>query len=270
MPSTVDNAAINTTILGVNILSLEQEEEWDKTQGRAEWVILCNWSDRITLRQKLMGGVYSVGGVVTFSAPFTHPNFSAMYVNHVKIKGREGNTGRTIDPLDSTAKLPAYRYAELTIEFSYQDLDLGDEAVDFSFKMIAVPNNTFYWGGNINKPLLGIESPGLIDINIAFRRTKNFQASLPVSTILSLLGKVNSNAWLGANPEQALYTGASSTRQFTTQGTHMWSITHTAAITQRGWNTFINPDTSTFDKITFKNGNPVYPLADFGILQITS
>lgn len=269
MPSTVDNAALNTTLLGVNILSLEQEEEWDRTQGRAEWVILCNWSDRIQLRQKLMGGVYSVGGVVTFSAPFTHPNFSAMFVNSVKIKGREGKTGRSIDPLDASGKLPGYTYAELKIEFCYQDLDVGDEAVDFSFKMIAVPNNTFYWNGDVTKPLLGIESPGLIDVNINFRRTKNYQAILPVSTIIGLLGRVNSSAWLGAAPEQALYLGASSTRQFTTQGTHMWSISHSAAISQRGWNTFINPDTSTFAKITFKDGTPVYPLADFGILQIT-
>lgn len=270
MSSLVDNLSINTTLLGVNILSLEQGEEWDRTQGSAWWKITCNWADRTTLRQKLMGGVYSVGGSVTFSAPFVHPNYSAMYVQRVKVDGMDGSSGRTIDPLDPIGKLPGYKYAELHVEFSYQDLDTGDEAVDFSFKMIAVPNNTFYWGGDVSKPLLGIESPGLIDVNIAFRRTKNYQASLPVATIISLLGKVNSSAWLGAAPEQALYTGACSTRQFTTQGTHMWTVTHTAAITQRGWNTFINPDTSKFDKITFKDGTPVYPLADFGALNITS
>lgn len=268
--SNIVNSSAGISFLGVNVLSIDQKERWHRTQAEATWVIVCNWADRITLRQQLMGGVYLIGGVISFLSPFTHPNYDAMFVQNVNVDGHDGDTGRTVDPLDGSGVLPGYKYATLEVEFAYFDLDIGDEKIDYSFKMIAVPNHTFKWAlsGDL---LLGIESPGLLDININFQRTKNYQATLPVATIIDILGCVNLEEWLGADPEQALYLGATSTRQFTTQGTHMWSITHSAAITQQGWNTFINPDTGTFDRIIFAGSDqPVYPLTSFEPLGLTS
>lgn len=252
--------ANGVTLLGYTVWPEQLQERFSRTEQWVRMSIICKWTDRIGFRQLLLGGSRLVGGVITTTAPYAHPNYSWMLVCDVRAEMAPGSTGYTND----SNNFIACDYARLTVEFNQLDpLDLGEEKIEFSGRMITAPPEMFTWASD-GEALLSSEAPGIIEVKASLERTINTVASLPLTTIFGLIGKVNSSTYLGGAAETMLYLGASSQRRYTTFGSKCWSLTHKIDFSAAGWNQFLRASTGDYEELDPKP----YDSADFTPLGI--
>jgi len=250
------NANTTVTWLGFQVMDEGTEEDFaGSNTGTAciKRTVVCKWTDRVALHQALLGGGALVGGVVVFTAPYHHPVYTWMYATHVHIEGVVGQSGLTSD----VNGWIAYDYARLTVEFQQVDTDYGNDQIDFSGAVVTAPEGAFKWQDGT--PLLSSERPGLVRARTHFTRTKNNVTSLPVSTIISLIGKVNNNTFFGAAAEAVLFVGARSQRNFTATGTPNWSYAASFSIDPYGWNFFLRGSTAAYERIVNAQNTSVGP-----------
>src|SRR5207237_308513 len=142
-------------------------------------------SDFPSLIFKLVGGTAIVGGSITTANPYRHPQFPWLACINANYRGQPGNTGLTLD----SNNMVAFDYATITAEFSSLDpLDLGEERIDYTSRVITVPDGTFGYGAGSNRiSLRGSESPGLFIPRATFTRARNSLPFIPIGSILALL-----------------------------------------------------------------------------------
>lgn len=252
---------------GVQVMDEGIQEQFGRDGSRIPWTLLCLWSERVTLLQSLLGGAVVNNGQITVFAPFRHPDYPWMAVTNVNVVGVPGQNGYTIGP----SGMIAYDYARLEIEFTTLDpQDLGEERVDYSARIITVPNGTFGFGSGTSRAvLMSAESPPLVLPRVTLQRTFNSQPSIPSSLIFSMLGRVNNATFLGAGTAQVLFMGACSQRTFSSRGQKLWSITYSFCCDPSGWNNYLNPKTGQFEALTKADGSPPYTLGNFTQFRIT-
>lgn len=240
--------ANGVTLLGYTVWMEELKERFSRTEQYVRMKILCAWTDRIALRQLLLGGSRLVGGVIVTTNPYVHPNYPWMLVCDVDCDMVAGANGYTNDSNNFIAS----DYARLTVEFNQLDpLDLGEENVEFSGRMITAPPEMFTWTSG-GQALLSSESPGIVEVRATLERTKNSQATLPTTTIFGLIGKVNVSSFLGGAAETVLFLGASSSRRFTTFGAKCWDVRMRVEYNPQGWNKFLRASSGAYESVTPK------------------
>lgn len=258
------------SLLGVKFWDKSIEEKFSRETSYVRRTGWCKWTDRATLHFLLLGGAALLNGQIVVQPPCAHPQYPWMFVTGVGIDMEMGVTGLTQDSYGVVKT----DYARMEIEYTTLDpLDMGEERVDYSARVITVPDNTFKWVSD-NKLLRSAESPGIEIPQATFQRTVNSQPKIPVATILSLLGKVNKTAFLGADPETLLFCGCCTSRRWTSQGQKAWDVTYSLKWNgPQSWNAFLRADgggVTKWDKIVDIAGNPPYPLADLSQLGFSS
>lgn len=249
-----------TKLYGHPIADEDIDIDLQRIGGQIKWTFICYWAEQQALTASMLGGAFVVGDVASIISPMSFPRYAGMFCRSCHVRMVPGNGGLSRD----AKYLVATTYARVEATFSFEELDTGNEQVEYSAQVLTVPNNFFMWQSS-GKQIISNESPGIIIPRVQMKTTKNYLANIPVGTIMSLLGKVNASTFLGNAAETVLYMGASSNRQFTTNGSRMWSLTQTMlARPFLGWNMFLNPDTGAPDRIvTTVGSNPAYALADF-------
>ncbi len=153
-----------------------------------------------------------------------------------------------------------YKEARVTVQYKTADYETtGDDAfrsdkLRFSGNMLTLPGLAYKFADNTP-----VESGvGQVVPEIEFSVTWAKIATLPTSTILAAIGKVNSTLFLGANAGTVLFAGADSDNQTSMGGVSKKSVQYSFIFRPIEWNKFLNPVTGNFATITTATGAFVY------------
>jgi hypothetical protein len=144
------------------------------------------------------------------------------------------------------------------------------QELDFAVETLSTPNSTYYWEAD-SAPA---QVPVQVDIPIlTLVLTFHRRASLPVSVVRGLLGKVNENTFLGAPDQTVLFRGARTTREASTDGTVTQKVQLTFQQRPVSWNKFLRPNrmptgttTTTWDNLRDADGYRRFDQADLSPL----
>jgi len=236
-------------------------------------VLLCDWDDRYTLAQQLMGYVTDDGG--TYYKPQKHPEFDQALVVRVTIepKGTPADTG-------DTQRL-GWTHAQLTVEYGNRDdgsisnsTALVTESLEPAAEVITMPDTQLYWDNGQAEPLKpdGVEAPTFVLRMCEWIYTRHQVLDLP-SQLFSAVGTVNQFA-LTSNSLGAtfpvwtlLYSMPRLTRTLTVRGWTAWEIEMRFTYRPNSWFKFLKGDGS-WNFMYDSDGNMYQPygLANFAQL----
>ncbi len=217
------DSTTSITLAGVMCWDEGVREEFGRSSPRAVRKLVCRWTDRLDLVNRLLGYATSTGGTTTVAQPLTYKGAPFLVCTHVEIEG----TGMLGADSDGDA---AYPYARLRViydpsEFNNDGHETGNENLDFSSEVVALPMNgpSLYWSnGDAVDPRA---APAIHFTTATFSRTLYSQPTLPVNLIFTLLDTVNQGPFLGAAAGKVRFLGARTHRRFTATGAKNWDIT---------------------------------------------
>lgn len=260
------------------------DESCGETIGRdgtsAKRVILCAWSNRITLAISLVGTVTASGTVVTVVDPSAYPDATWIKASNVETEMVPGSQGL----YEGTNHMVAADYARLTVTYGNKEdsggdgQERGEEGIEFAGEVITFSRDesTFKWETD-DKKLSPEVSPGAIIPTMAFTKTKKGLKSIPRSTLLDIAqNPVNNATFLGIATEKVRFDGAQTSRTFTTDGTPTWTMTCKFSARPISWNKFFRPDSTNTGSVaamfeylsTISGSNRVYGLSSFSALGL--
>jgi len=202
--------------------------------------------------------------------PGGFPGFSNLYVKSVAIKP-------FLDEVpDCSGDVAAYDHAEATIEYEslpYDVSTLVSRRYSVSAEFMTIPSGTLYWEDDgtevTNEDVSAAKIIPLIEHSITWHRV----TSVPFATIQDLIGKVNDDTALDNDyfpdallEQSLLFIGAEINFTFSSDGTKVWTIEYRFQekrikndVNVYGFNHFLNPKTSLWDRLVDIAGDPIYP-----------
>jgi hypothetical protein len=241
-----------------------------------------DWNDSDTFANALVG--------LGTDAPHRHPlSTNLVCVSAVPTgKGKPTLNSEGLPQYDNGAIVKAtYRSPGVAFGGSFSDVALDDpgnahqidpttpivwctQELDFSVETLSLPNSTYYWEGDSSTATIPVQVDiPIITLVLTFHR----RSSLPVSTVRSLVGKVNDATFLGAGQQTVLFRGARTTREASTDGTTTQKVQLTFQQRPVSWNKFLRPNrmptgttTATWDNLRDADGYRRFDQADLSPL----
>lgn len=161
------------------------------------------------------------------------------HVTYRTIAYQSGST--SIYTIKWAAKAEIFRLPNYGLKWSSDDAPVGEDTL------------------NAGKVMTGIE------IHVTLHRVP----SIPTSTILGLLGKVNNGAFQGVAAECLLFAGANVSQTVTSDGTQPFEVDLVFASrvidgsTSLGWNHYFRQSSGNFERLKTKSGNDIFLTGSF-------
>ncbi len=184
----------------------------------------CNWSDRYTLINAMIGTAWPFAGT-------TGPQANSIAC--VPFQSKTVTDGQGL----------VYEHALVTISYSSEIKDLISETLEPTAEFQIQDFKRFRWGAAAGEPLLEGEAPGKLMRGLNLVRTMHQVTTVPPET-LTRVGYVNSavytSAILGLSfaVETLLYQPPTLSRTIKTDGATAWTINLKFGYKPQGWNKF--------------------------------
>jgi hypothetical protein len=241
---------------------------------------LCNWNDRYTVAQGLLGlsSTTHVGGSFTLQTPAKYPEIQTIYAHEIQIQP----VGRPFQGQNQLAYPQVIVWAGYqALPWSFEGLDYGflenqidpatpmiycKQNLDISTELMTIPGIAlkFSNGNKVNRdyrlPIVNI------DLQITFIRVPY----LPAQALLAAsLKPLNSTTFLGQAAGFVLFNGAHNEQTRATDGTMTQDLTLSFSWRSIRWDFDFNPKTGTFLQVQdVVNSNPVVQSSDLNQLLI--
>jgi hypothetical protein len=251
-------------------------ESFDLTQGpQARKAYLCNWTDRYTVANGLLGlsNTTHVGGLISLITPRQYEERSTMYAHTIEIRG-------VGTPTQGTSQI---RWAQAILTVTYQCLPWSFSGVDymqlsptnpyiyaeqnmsFGMEFITVPGSKVKYATS-GKPLdepWGFASPKL-DMQI----TLKYVPYLPAQQILAALqAPINSATYLGVAPGFLLFNGAENHQTRMTDGTFTQDITYSFSYRPIApWDYTYDGTNNRWDQVVSLSGANIINRSDLSVI----
>lgn len=255
-------------------------EELDDQGPRGSKYYLCEWQDRYTLANGLLGLVSVSGGsTISFTVPYPHPESPNMFVGSVRIKGvgRPGQGSRNLEFPKAVVMVdfgrPKYNFSSTQDPSGTHSIDpstalvYATQEIDEGGEFVTLPGSALVFDSGVK-----IQEDGSLfvphdEIVITFHKFPYF----PFSTS-SLKGKTNASLFLGCPAESLLYHGQKISSSFLSDGTQTHEVRrHWSYREVAGWNKRLLPDGSGWGYFKYaSSGARVFPTADYTPLLPTA
>jgi hypothetical protein len=255
---------------GVDVYDEGATEQISASDAEATWVVVCNWTDRLSLALWFTGSFTTSGVITQVTQPMVYPDAFWLFGHSVRT---EGVGTQTV----GANGMAAFQYARLTVTFkpkqsgSIDTFEKGEESIDFGADVLSFNGaEPFFKWKSDNKTLPAEASPGKIIPVVTFTKTIKGIHTIPYPAIFAAAAApVNSNTYLGAAPGKLRFDGAQSVVRFTSTGT-IKDLTGKFSFRPIEWNKMLRPSTGNFEEIVTINGaNPLYASSDFSALGFT-
>ncbi len=251
-------------------------EGFDLIEGpSANKGFICNWSDRYTVAQGILGlnTTVAIGNFITIRVPMRYPEIPYMYAYQIAIKG--------IGPPFGSSPQFAYPYAMIMVNFkctpwSFSGLDdqfnqidpttpllYAEQNIRSSSEYLSIPNRgtKFEATGNIN-PNSFLYKIALVDFVITFHQ----QPYLLTSQILNLSGSINDQQFLGVTKGSLRFDGVDTHRTHSTDGKSTTDVTLMFQARSVRWDYGWNQKSQAFERIVKPDGSALIPIADLSVV----
>lgn len=225
---------------GINYVELHNEYEFNKdttstTPTTGKRVFIVPWTDRFTFIELFLERTEGTApDPPTIYPAQGFPGYTDCKAVRASIKGHGASSFEN----DGSIK---YVFAQVTISYQQQiptasnqpNTGARTESLELSGEVIQSPHGMYRWQSD-NHPIgepLGILLPGF-ELNIE----ESTIPSWPVASYLNYIGKINSAAFYGFPPEQALYLGSSLRSQSGTFSLPVYTAVHKWKVRTISWN----------------------------------
>ena len=252
------------------------ESDFSATGFAERRLLLCDWADRMTLAQQLIGHVTLDGG--TFYKPQSHPEFEEARVTHVGIEP----WGKTVDSGDPQRL--AYAKARLNVDYGIRDDGTGGtggdddpavlvtESLEPAVEFMTVPHEGLYWDAGKTLPLIEAEAPAWQFKTMDWVYTRHQVRTIP-SGVFSLVGCCNDAVVYSYSLRHTfpaftlLYNVPQLSRTLTALGWSVWEISFRFTYRPQGWNKFRKAD-GAWSFMYDSGGDPfiMYPPSSFTVV----
>ncbi len=251
-------------------------EGFDLVEGpMANKGFICNWSDRYTVAQGILGlnTTVAIGNFITIRVPMRYPEIPYMYAYQIAIKG--------IGPPFGSSPQFAFPYAMIMVNYkctpwSFSGLDdqfnqidpttpllYAEQNIRSSSEYLPIPNKgtRFEATGNIN-PNSYLFKIALVDFVITFHQ----QPYLLTSQILNLSGSINDQQFLGVTKGSLRFDGVDTHRTHTTDGRSTTDVTLMFQARSLRWDYGWNVNSNDFERIVKPNGDALIPINNLSVV----
>ena len=228
---------------------------------------LCDWADRFTVAQGLLGitSAAGIGGLITWTIPAAHPQLYNCYCVGVEFEPAGIPTQGAAQITWTKCKVWAH-YGTISYNWgpqmqidpttpflwAEQEIDVGTEVVTVSGQKLK------FAGGNPLDHDWGIRI-AIVDFKITL-----FQVPyLPGGTILSKAGAINDSTYLGVAAGQLLFNGAQNRGQLMNNGIYVQNITYSFTARQYPWDYAYNGATNAWAKVVTSGGSDIITRQSF-------
>lgn len=246
----------------------------DESGFSGQRVLLCAYTNRVTLAQQLKGGTFDTARYL----PQSFPGFSKALVS--KVDGAPFYD-EEVRPDGADTSAAVYVTAQLTVSYKtgLDQSDPGDdtkpqvqESIEPYAEFMTLPAQGFFWSGTNGAALKDEEAPGKLFKGANWNITIKAVKDIPSATY-SLCGKVNADQVhsntlnVDFDAETLLYNPPVLTRVVQADGTLAWDIAYRFSFRPQGWNRFWRGATQEWERIYNKDGpaDP-YETGDFTTL----
>lgn len=245
-----------------------------------------NWTDTDTFINALLGFVDNAGGSYSYHGPHQHPLSPNLFCVSATCEGQgepqlnsDGYPlfpdGRKAGGALITAEYRAWTPYDFTAEQNPQmqidpttPLLWCTQEIEFLTELYTVPSAkvTYSSGTYAGQPVRSYSYRIRVPVTV-YVLTFHRVPYLPVSTIRSLQGYVNSATFLGVGAGYLYFAGARTTREFNTDGTVVAKVQLTfheraGSASSQKWNSLPNPDLD-WTPVAGPGGQKLYPTGDF-------
>lgn len=234
-----------------------------------------NWADSDNVMYSLLGKTTYIAGSVVKGGPHQHPLNPNLYCRAAEVVEGYGQ------PILNTNGLPnytggfkvraTYRMGTLDGQINPSDdpnnfnqidpttpLLWCTQEIDHETEVITVPNHSYKWStGLIANIPIKVEI-GLTIMKLTFHQLPY----MPMGVARNLRGRINSKTFLGASKGTVRFRGATTIRDFSSDGTVVQKVAMTFVERDYDWNYYLRPDSFTWDTINDGAGNHPFMYAD--------
>ncbi len=278
----------NVVTVSYEELSPSPDENFAEDMLTTARIFKCAWSDRMTLVKELLGWTEIVRGNYVFHLPHKYQPEGLLGSLYCKEVGPVKGFGALVDaPVDT--QVAEYNDATLVVRYESPEFSVNpdaaipliSESIEPTSEFLTLSHENIFWDNAQARPVQGTEPPARLIHMFDWVYTIHRLPYIPPALIY-LTGYVNSNTIYSRSlnmyfaPEVLLLGNPSMSREYTSLGLTMWSITVRMTARETGWNNF--PEAKNVDS----NGNiwwghlyddsgvmmHPYPLADFSNIII--
>jgi hypothetical protein len=162
----------------------------------------------------------------------------------------------------------SWKNVSVTLSYENPEEDEDDDLISFSLDVgaeaLSLPKDPYTIGSSSEELDDDQPNPQKIIPHVGYKVTAYHQASVDITTIRGLVGKVNNAVFHTFAAETVLYEGASANKTIKTDGTEGWDITHNFAVHTSDWNKVWHTTNAGWEKIDPE----LYELGDFSALGL--
>lgn len=263
------------TINGIQCFELvaQYREGFELGQGQSgNKAYLCNWSDRFTVAQGLLGlsSTVSVGGVITLNTPLAHPQMANCYAHSIDITGMGPPIQGSGNIAFATAVV-AVNYTNLPWTFSgfdYMQLNpatpyvYAKQNMDMSIQYVSVPGRMLKFSGS-GKPIgqaFAFPVP-IIQMSITLIRVPYLPSQQAL--LAATNGPLNSASFLGCAARFVMFNGMRNEQTRATDGTFTQDITYSFSYRPVAqWDRAYDASVPGWAQVVDTSGNPMMGATD--------
>jgi len=230
-------------------------------------ILLCDWGDRFTLKEALLGGsLRAPGGIeVGFTDPETFPDWPELAA-----------VGLQIEPIGAVAEVgsaPDYDYAQLTVRYEPLTWTPGSseesriettETREHAMEVLMLPAGGFMWGAAASNAGTPIAQNAAVYMPVTTRIfTRTDLTEIP-DTVQSEIGNVNDAVYLGADIGHMMYAGSSVERRIGYDGSNNYQVRYNFKQKDHDWNYLWHPvDENWVGIVSLSSSDPPFAYSDF-------
>jgi len=231
-------------------------------------ILLCDWGDRFTLKEALLGGsLRAPGGIeVGFTDPETFPDWPELAAVALEIE--------PIGKVTEVGSEPDYDFAQLTVRYeplqwtpgsSEADRVKATEVREHSIEVMMMPGGSFEWAAdasNTDTAVIHQNTPFYMPVTSRIF-TRSDLEDIP-DEVQDEVGKVNDDTFLGAAAGEMLYAGATVERKIGYDGENRYQVRYVFKQKDHSWNELFHPVDKVWRGVRRLNGgDELFDEADF-------
>lgn len=231
---------------------------------------LCNWADRFTVAQGLLGltSASGKGSAITLYYPARHPELLNCYVRRIDFEGvglpSQGPYQLAWDKCIVWAEFGTGRFnpsGALSFGSGSQGFVYAEQKMASSCEWVTIPRRytKFKTSGKKTGADAGVRL-ALVEIEI----TLHALPYMPDQVVLAKSGQINNAAYLGVGTGKLIFNGVTTSESANTDGTYTAEGTYSFTARTQRWDYGFDGDSNRWDQIVWPDGStPFISSSDF-------